>query len=159
RGSSLPSQKRIANARLPSDRASRCSTSGARMSAACVGEDTAPSLYAARVQLAWLMIQMVNDSRALANDLPPVLLRLARRLRRESHAFGVTGGQASLLASIKERPGVTARELAEREHVSAPGISAQLDALERLGLIRRERAADRRRVGLFLEPEGRRVLQ
>jgi DNA-binding MarR family transcriptional regulator len=105
------------------------------------------------------MIQAVNDSRALANDLRPVLLRLARLLRRESHAFGVTGGQATLLSLIKERPGVAARELADREHVSAPRMSAQLDALESAGLIRRERAADRRRVGLFLQPEGRRVLQ
>jgi DNA-binding MarR family transcriptional regulator len=105
------------------------------------------------------MVHTINDSRQLANDLRPVLLRLARRLRRESHAFGVTGGQATLLALIQEHPGITARELAEREHVSAPGMSAQLGMLESAGLIRRERAADRRRVGLYLAPEGRRVLQ
>jgi DNA-binding MarR family transcriptional regulator len=105
------------------------------------------------------MVSHVNDSRRLANDARPVLLRLARRLRRESHAFGITGGQATILASIKEQPGVTARELAEREHVSAPRMSAQLAVLEAAGLVRGERGLDRRRVGLFLEPEGRRVLQ
>jgi len=105
------------------------------------------------------MVSRVNDSRRLANDLRPVLLRLARRLRRESHAFGITGGQATILASIKDQPGVTARELAQREHVSAPRMSAELAVLEAAGLVRGERGLDRRRVALFLEPEGKRVLQ
>jgi DNA-binding MarR family transcriptional regulator len=105
------------------------------------------------------MIQTVNEARQLASDLRPLLLRLARRLRRESHAFGITGGQATLLAAIHDQPGVTARELAEREQVSAPGMSAQLAVLEAGGFIRRERALDRRRVGLYLTPDGRRVLQ
>ena len=46
-----------------------------------------------------------------AGRLRPVLLRLARELRREIHSLGVTGGQVSLLASIKHNPGITATEL------------------------------------------------
>ena len=46
------------------------------------------------------MVRVLNDSLALANDLRPVLLRLARRVRRESHALGVTAGQVTLLAVI-----------------------------------------------------------
>ena len=50
-----------------------------------------------------------------------MLLRLARLVRRESHALGVTAGQVALLAAIDDHPGITARELAERERISAPG--------------------------------------
>jgi DNA-binding MarR family transcriptional regulator len=105
------------------------------------------------------MVQLLNDSLPVANDLRPVLLRLARLVRRESHALGVTGGQVSLLAAMEERPGITARELGDREQISAPGISAQLDRLEEASLIVRTRAADRRCVGLSLSPEGLRVLR
>ena len=105
------------------------------------------------------MIQALNDSLALANDLRPVLLRLSRLVRRESHALGVTGGQVSLLAAVEERPGITARELADREQISAPGMSAHLMRLETAGLVERTRASDRRRVGLSLTAEGARVLR
>ena len=105
------------------------------------------------------MIPAVNDSTALANRLRPVLLRLARELRREIHSLGVTGGQVSLLVSIKRHPGITATDLAERERVSAPGMSGQLVRLEAAKLIERTRASDRRRIGLFLTPEGEKVLK
>jgi DNA-binding MarR family transcriptional regulator len=105
------------------------------------------------------MIHSVNDSLTTANRLRPVLLRLARHLRREIHSVGVTGGQVSLLVTIKTHPGITARELAERERISAPGMSGQLVRLEAAQLIRRERASDRRRIGLFITAEGDRVLR
>ena len=105
------------------------------------------------------MVQVVNDSLGLANELRPVLLRLARRVRRESHALGLTGGQATLLAVIDDHPGITGRELAEREGVSAPGMSASLDRLESAGLIVRTRGADRRRVEITISTEGARVLR
>ena len=105
------------------------------------------------------MIPTVNDPLTVANDLRPVLLRLARHIRREGHAFGVTSGQISLLAMIDDRPGITARELVDREQISAPAMSAQLARLETAGLIERARATDRRRVGLTLTPEGARVLR
>lgn len=105
------------------------------------------------------MVRVVNDPVATANRLRPVLLRLARELRREIHSLGVTGGQVSLLASIKHNPGITATELAERERVSAPGMSGHLVRLETAKLIERTRAADRRRIGLFLTPEGEKVLK
>ena len=105
------------------------------------------------------MIRSVNDSLTIANSLRPTLLRLSRHLRREIHSIGVTGGQVSLLIAIKTHPGITARELADRERVSAPGMSGQLVRLEAAELIRRERAADRRRIGLFITAEGDRVLR
>src|ERR1700759_584850 len=105
------------------------------------------------------MVRVVNDPMTLANRLRPVILRLGRELRREIHSLGVTGGQVSLLISIKQQPGITAAELAERERVSAPGMSGQLVRLEAAGLIERVRAVDRRRVGLFLTEEGEKVLR
>jgi DNA-binding MarR family transcriptional regulator len=106
-----------------------------------------------------LMIRAVNDPMVIAGRLRPVLLRLARELRREIHSLGVTGGQVSLLAAIKHSPGVTGSELADRERISAPGMSGQLVRLEAARLIERTRASDRRRIGLFLTPEGDRVLK
>jgi DNA-binding MarR family transcriptional regulator len=105
------------------------------------------------------MVRVVNDPVTTANRLRPVLLRLARELRREIHSLGVTGGQVSLLASIKHNPGITASELADRERVSAPGMSGHLVRLEAAKLIERTRAQDRRRIGLFLTAEGDKVLK
>lgn len=106
-----------------------------------------------------LMISPVNDSMTLAGQLRPVILRLARELRREIHSLGVTGGQVSLLAAIGRSPGITASELAERERVSAPGMSGHLVRLEAAKLIERARASDRRRIGLTLTSEGDKVLK
>jgi DNA-binding MarR family transcriptional regulator len=105
------------------------------------------------------MVQVVNDSLELANELRPVLLRLARLIRRESHELGVTAGQVSLLAAIDDQPGITGRELADHERMTPPGMSAALDRLEAADLIVRTRAADRRRVGISLSSEGVRVLR
>ena len=110
------------------------------------------------------MVQMANESTrtgaaALANRLRPVLLRLSRELRREIHSLGVTGGQVSLIVLIKGSPGITASELAERERISAPGMSGHVARLEAAGLIARTRAADRRRIGLTVTEAGDKVLK
>lgn len=105
------------------------------------------------------MVHVVTDSLSLANELRPVLLRLARRVRRESHELGVTAGQVTLLALIEAHPGITGRELADREGVSAPGMSASLERLETAGLIVRTRGEDRRRVGITLSGDGAQVLR
>ncbi len=100
-----------------------------------------------------------TDSTAIAGELRTVLLRLARELRREIHSLGVTGGQVSLLALIKQSPAITASQLAEHERVSAAAMSGQLAKLEAAGLIARARATDRRRIGLTVSPAGDRVLR
>lgn len=106
------------------------------------------------------MVSEVKDTREVANELRPVLLRLGRQLRREVHSLGVTGGHVSLLAAIKSSPGITASALAERESVSAAAISNHLARLESSGLIERTRGDDdRRRVGLSLSAEGEKVLR
>ena len=105
------------------------------------------------------MVHVLNDSLVLANELRPVLLRLSRLVRRESHALGVTAGQVSVLSTIQDHPGITGRELADEERISAPGISAHLERLETAGLIVRTRGSDRRRVGVSLSLGGEQVLR
>ena len=96
----------------------------------------------------------------IAEQLRPTMLRLVRDLRRETEQLGVTSQQATLLALVKSRPGLSLRELAEAEGISAPSLSGHVDRLETLGLIRRIRSSvDRRRVGLELTAEGRATLR
>ena len=107
------------------------------------------------------MINQTTDSGlALANDLRPVVLRVARALRKETEQFGITSRQATLLWLVKRSPGLTLRALADEEAISAPALSGHVDRLEQAGLLVRVRSAiDRRRVGLELTPEGERVLR
>lgn len=96
----------------------------------------------------------------VANDLRPVLLRLARELRRETEQLGVTGRQVTLLWLVKRSPGLTLRALAEEEGISPPALSGHVDRLESAGLLVRVRSeVDRRRVGLTLTPAGERLLR
>lgn len=107
------------------------------------------------------MINQATDSGlALANDLRPVVLRVARALRKETEQFGITSRQATLLWIVKRSPGLTLRALANEEAISAPALSGHVDRLERAGLLVRVRSAiDRRRVGLELTPDGDRLLR
>ena len=100
------------------------------------------------------------DSVELASRLRPVLLHLNRHLRREAHAEGITGGQASVLAQIRNEPQLGVRELAARSGVSAPSMTRYLDRMERAGLIVRARSPeDGRRIRLALTPKGVRALR
>lgn len=102
---------------------------------------------------------LTADATTVANRLRPVLVKLNRELRREIHSLGVTGGQVSLLALIRNEPGIGVRELAARERMSAPGMSKSVARLEAAGLVARTELADRRRVGLVLTSAGDRVLR
>jgi DNA-binding MarR family transcriptional regulator len=100
------------------------------------------------------------DTLAVADRLRPVLLRVGRELRREAREVGVSPEQVSLLVAIKRSPDIGVRELAARERVSPPAMSNHVDRLERAGLVARTPSLDdRRRVGLTLTGEGRRVLR
>jgi len=100
------------------------------------------------------------SSLELAEELRPTLLRLARNLRRETETLGVTSHQATLLALVQARQGLSLRELASEEGISAPSLSGHVDRLEAAGLLRRLRSSgDRRRVGLELTAEGRALLK
>lgn len=96
----------------------------------------------------------------VAADLRPVLLRLARELRKETEQLGITARQATLLWLVKRSPGLSLAELAAEEGISPPALSGHVDRLERAALIVRVRSTDdRRRVGLRLTEEGARLLR
>src|SRR5918992_3254719 len=107
------------------------------------------------------MISEVTLSPELvADDLRPVLLRLARGLRKETEQLGVTARQATLLWLVKRRPGLSLAELAAEEGISPPALSGYVDRLERAGLLERVRSSeDRRRVGLRLTDEGAKLMR
>lgn len=107
---------------------------------------------------------MINDVTvdplAVANQLRPVLLRLARELRKETEDLGVTSRQVTLLWLIRSHPGLSLRELAAAERISAPALSGHVDRLVKAELVVRIRdGQDRRRVGLELTEDGARLLK
>jgi DNA-binding MarR family transcriptional regulator len=100
------------------------------------------------------------DTTELAHRLRPVLLKLARELRREVHALGVTGGQVALLIQIRKHKGVGARELAEIERISPAAMSGYIGRLQKAGLVTRvPDENDRRRQVLELTEEAEGVLR
>jgi DNA-binding MarR family transcriptional regulator len=106
------------------------------------------------------MSVVTHEPLAVANRLRPALLKLARELRRESHALGVTGGQVSLLFQISRHRGIGVRGLAALERMSPAAMSGYVDRLERAGLVQRTPdSKDRRRHGLSVTAEGERVLR
>ena len=96
----------------------------------------------------------------LAEDLRPAVLRLSRDLRRAAQRVGASALDTQLLAFLTKNPGLGLSELAEREGVSKPAMSAHLKRLEEAGWIVRDDEAhdDRRRVGLFVTDAGARAL-
>jgi DNA-binding MarR family transcriptional regulator len=107
-----------------------------------------------------MISDVIADPAVLADGLRPVLLRLSRELRQEDEALGVTSRQVTLLWLVKRHPGLSLRELAAEERISAPALSGHVDRLERAQLLERVRSADdRRRVGLVLTPEGAKLLK
>jgi DNA-binding MarR family transcriptional regulator len=107
---------------------------------------------------------MVNEvmlsPELVAADLRPVVLRLARGLRKETEQLGVTARQATLLWLIRRNPGLSLAELAAEEDISPPALSGHVDRLETAGLVERVRSdADRRRVGLRLTDDGSQLLR
>ena len=107
------------------------------------------------------MISEVTLSPELvADDLRPVLLRLARELRNETEQLGITARQTTLLWRVKQSPGLALAELAAEEGISRPALSGHVDRLERAGLLERVRSTeDRRRVGLRLTDAGANLLR
>jgi DNA-binding MarR family transcriptional regulator len=99
------------------------------------------------------------DAMAVADQLRPTLLRLARELRKEKIA-GVSPHQVGLLVAIKYTPGVTVGSLAAEERVSNAAMSKRVSRLERSGLVARTKSeADRRCTSLTLTEEGERTLR
>lgn len=107
-----------------------------------------------------MISEVTLSAETVAAELRPVLLRLARELRKETEQLGITARQATLLWLVKRSPGLSLAELAAEEGISPPALSGHVDRLERAGLIERLRSTDdRRRVGLRLTVDGARLLR
>jgi DNA-binding MarR family transcriptional regulator len=107
-----------------------------------------------------MISEVTLNSELVATELRPVLLRLARELRKETEQLGITARQATLLWLVKRSPGLSLAELAAEEGISPPALSGHVDRLERAGLLERIRSSDdRRRVGLRLTEDGLRLMR
>jgi DNA-binding MarR family transcriptional regulator len=95
----------------------------------------------------------------LAAELRMAMMRLVRRIKRETGGAG-TPSAISALAAVARLGSPTVGELAEAEGITRPSASAQADVLEERGLLRRERSdVDGRLVRLRLTSAGSRALE
>ena len=100
----------------------------------------------------------------LADRLHSAAIHLLRRLRREDVTSGLPAPQLSALSVIVFAGPITLGALADAEQVRPPTMTRVVAELERRGLVRRETAAEDRRVsrvsatvqGTHLLQEGRR---
>ena len=105
-------------------------------------------------------LDQFDHALALAEDLRPLLQRLARQIRRESDDAGVSPLHGLLLVAIIERPGIGVGELAGLEKLRGPTISGHVKTMAAAGLVTRAapNPDDRRRVGLVVTPKGRALI-
>ena len=86
---------------------------------------------------------------------------LARRLRRiednAAEASGLTMWQYAVLADAETRPGSIQTEVAARLQYDKNRLVTDLDILENLGLVERQRGSDRRSYGLYVTASGSRM--
>ena len=68
-----------------------------------------------------MVSEVTLSAETTAAELRPVLLRLARELRKETEQLGITARQATLLWLVKRSPGLSLAELAAEEGISATG--------------------------------------
>jgi DNA-binding MarR family transcriptional regulator len=87
-------------------------------------------------------------------------IHLLRRVAREDDAAGVGRAQLSALSVLCFAGPLTLGELASAERVRAPTMSRIVDALQREGLVRRERhAKDARAIRVVPTAKGRRLFE
>ena len=102
--------------------------------------------------------ELAGESGTTAAILRAVL-RLARRLRAERPAGGVSLAGIGLLSTLHRRGPMPAARLAEAEGLQAQSLTRLLAQLERTDLIARTRAVvDRRERIITLTPRGREML-
>ncbi|OIJ64287.1 MarR family winged helix-turn-helix transcriptional regulator [Streptomyces mangrovisoli] len=92
-----------------------------------------------------------------SRDVRAVISRVRRRILKASEVEDLTLGQASVLARLSDKPGVTASELAAAEHVRHQSMTTTVASLAARGLVERTPDPhDGRRLLITLTPEGSR---
>lgn len=96
----------------------------------------------------------------LADRLHSAAIHLLRQLRREDDASGLSAPRLSILSVLVFGGARTLGELAAAEQVRPPTMTRLVQALERDGLVRRERdASDARVMRIHATARGRRLLR
>ena len=91
----------------------------------------------------------------LSQRLPTVMTLLARSLRHAYGPLGVSLGWYPVLNSLVGQPAATVSELANRERVRLPSMTAIVNQMEAEGLVTKgPDPADRRCVRIALTPAG-----
>ena len=98
--------------------------------------------------------EAVPDDR-LAHLVKDATRALVRALQMRLAGHKVSFGHWTFLRILWEGDGLTQRELSDEAGVMEPTTFSALKAMERLGYIRRQRGADRKKVYVFLTPKGR----
>lgn len=99
---------------------------------------------------------VLEQARLLHRSLRELQRRLAvrqprRTLALEGRQQELSGAQLTTLTAIREHPGLSLKDLAERTGVSPPSASAMVDKLVEMGLVERgSNAADRREIRISL---------
>ncbi|WP_037769247.1 MarR family winged helix-turn-helix transcriptional regulator [Streptomyces sp. FXJ7.023] len=95
-----------------------------------------------------------------SREVRAVISRLRRRILKASETEDITLGQASVLARLSDKGGVTASELAGTEGVRHQSMTATVSALASLGLVeRRPDPDDGRRLLITLTARGLRRVE
>lgn len=101
----------------------------------------------------------LSPAEQLADRWHSLAIHLLRTLKREDERGGLTGPRASALSVLVFGGSRTVGQLAAAEQVRPPTMTRLVRALERDGLVRRERrAADARVVHLHATARGKELL-
>ncbi|CAN5602561.1 hypothetical protein BH23GEM1_BH23GEM1_03750 [soil metagenome] len=100
------------------------------------------------------------DPAAVADRLHSAAIHLLRRLRKQDERAGTSAARLSALSVVVFAGPVTMGQLAETEQVAAPTITRLVAAMERDGLVARDRdSLDGRVVWIRATAKGARILQ
>lgn len=94
-----------------------------------------------------------------ANRLHSVAIHLLRAVRSKDRASGIGPAQLSALSVLVFGGDRFLGELADAEQVRPPTMTRIVAGLERAGLVRRHKTADKRQIRLAATPKGIRLLR
>jgi DNA-binding MarR family transcriptional regulator len=102
----------------------------------------------------------VSKEEQLLIALRRVIRAIDLRSKQLSRDIGLTGPQLMIMQNIAKSPGIMVREIADSINLSAATVTNILDRLETRELTTRIRSTtDKRRVGVFLTPQGETILE
>jgi DNA-binding MarR family transcriptional regulator len=105
-------------------------------------------------------LESSRDATVVADRLHSAAIHLLRRVRKVDEESGLSAARLSALSVLVFGGPMTIGELARVEQVSAPTMTRLVQALERDGLVARERhEEDGRAVTLRATDEGRQILE